>query len=53
MCKTQSSAFDADKEVCVPCNMKCLGINVQVPLHQISDESVETFVKYLDIGNVK
>ena len=34
MRKTQSSALDADKEVWVPRNMKCFGINVQVPLHQ-------------------
>ena len=52
LCKTQSSAFDAEQEVWVPHNMKCLGIDMKVPLNQISDESVEKFVKSLDIGHV-
>ena len=52
LCKTQSSAFDAEQEMWVPHNKKCLGIDMKVPLNQISDESVENFVKYLDVGHV-
>ena len=51
LCKTQSTAFDADQEVWVPRNM-CLGIDIKVTLGAISNKSIETFVKSLDIGRV-
>ena len=49
LCKTQSTAFDADQEVWVPRNM-C--IDIKVTLGAISNKSIETFVKSLDIGSV-
>ena len=52
LCKTQSSAFDADGEVWVPRNMKCLGIDLRVPFTRVTDEKVEKFIKSLDIGHV-
>ena len=52
MCKTQLSVFDADKEIWVPHNVKLLGVDMQVQLNEISNESVEKFVKTLDIGSV-
>ena len=52
LCKTQSSVFDANNDVWVPRNIKCLGLDMQVSLNRISDESVEKFVKTLDIGCV-
>ena len=36
LCKTQSSAFDADQEVWVSHNMKCLGTDLKVSLSVIS-----------------
>ena len=32
--------------------MKCLGIDIKVTLGAISNKSIETFVKSLDIGSV-
>ena len=52
LCKTQSTAFDADREVWVPRNMKCLGVDIKVTLGAIPNKSIETFVKSLDIGSV-
>ena len=52
LCKTQSSVFDANNEVWVPRNVKCMGIDMQVSLSKISDESVRKFVKALDIGSI-
>ena len=52
LCKTQSSVFDTDKEVWVPRNVKCLGVDIQLSLSHISNESIEKFVKTLDIGCV-
>ena len=52
LCKTQSTVFDANNEVWIPRNVKCLGLDVQVSLSKVSDESVEKFVKSLDIGSV-
>ena len=51
LCKTQPSLFDTDREVWVPSNMKCLGIDVQLR-RSISNHNVEKFVKQLDIGSV-
>ena len=36
LCKTQSEAFDADQEVWVSHNMKCLGTDLKVSLSVIS-----------------
>ena len=44
--------FDASNEVWVPRNVKCLGIDMQLSLNRISNESVEKYVKTLDIGCV-
>jgi hypothetical protein len=44
--------FDANNEVWIPHNVKCLGLDMQVSLSKVSDESVEKFVKTLDIGSV-
>ena len=52
VCKTQSSVFDPNSELWVPCNMKCLGLDLRVPCITISDKRVENFVKSLDIGHV-
>ena len=48
--RTQSSVFDATNEVWIPCNVKVM--DMQVSLSKISDESVEKFVKALDISSV-
>ena len=50
MCKTQSYVFDADKDIWIPRNIKCMGIDMQLSLSYISNESVGKFVKSLDIG---
>lgn len=52
LCKTQSSVFYPNKNVWVPRNVKCLGIDIQLSLSHISNESIEKFVKTLDIGCV-
>ena len=52
LCKTQSTVFDPDNEVWIPRNVKCLGLDMQVSLSKMSDESVKKFVKTLDIGSV-
>ena len=52
ICKTQTSVFDPEKEIWVPRNMKCAGVDMRVQLSYISNESIDKFVKSLDIGNV-
>ena len=52
LCKTQSTVFDANNELWVPHNVKCLGLDIQVSHSKVSDESVQKFVKSLDIGSV-
>jgi len=52
VCKTQSSFFNAEKEVWLPRNIKCLGVDLRLPKLSSSDESVDRFVKSLDIGHV-
>lgn len=52
ICKTQSSFYDNEKEVWLPRNMKCLGIDLRVPKLSLSDAAVDRFVKSLDIGHV-
>lgn len=52
VCKTQSSFFFADKEVWLPRNISCLGIDLRLPKLIASDESIDRFVKSLDIGHV-
>lgn len=41
VCKTQSSVFDQNSDLWVPCNMKCLGLDLRVPCITISDKQVE------------
>ena len=50
--QTQSSFFNAEKEVWLPCNIKCLGADPRLPKLSSSHESVDKFVKSLDIGHV-
>ena len=52
VCKKQNSFFSADKEVWLPRNIKCLGVDLRLPKLSVSDESVDRFVKSLDIGHV-
>ena len=52
ICKTQSSVFDTDKDTWVPRNVKCLGVDVQLSLSRVSNESIEKFVKTLDIDRL-
>ena len=52
ICKTQSSVFDTDRDVWVPRNVKCLGVDVQLSLSCISNESIDKFVKTPDIGSL-
>ena len=52
LCKTQASAFDPDKEVWVPRNVKVLGVDIRNNVGCISNERVDKFVKDLDIGHV-
>jgi len=50
VCKTQTSFFNADKEIWVPKNVKCLGIDIRLP-QAVSDKTVDNFVKNLNIGH--
>jgi hypothetical protein len=51
VCKTQSSVFNAEEEVWLPRNIKCMETEISLP--KISNDSrVDEFVKSLDIGNV-
>lgn len=53
VCKTQSSFFNAEKEVWLPRNIKSfLGVDLRLPKLISSDESVDRFAKSLDIGHV-
>ncbi len=52
LCKTQSSVLKNSvfcKDVWVPRNVKCLGIDIQLLLSHVSNESIENFVKTLDM----
>ncbi|XP_078372353.1 uncharacterized protein LOC144656016 [Oculina patagonica] len=51
ICKTQSSVFNAEKDVWLPRNVKCAGGNIYLP-RIFSDERVDKFVKSLDVGHV-
>lgn len=51
ICKTQSSVFNAEKDMQLPRNFECAGANISLP-HIVSDQRVDTFVKSLDIGHV-
>ena len=51
VCKTQSSVYDAEQEVWLPRNFKCMGTNIALP-KIVSDLKVDYFVKSLDIGHV-
>ncbi|XP_068690926.1 uncharacterized protein [Montipora foliosa] len=51
VCKTQSSYFNAESEVWVPRNVKCVGLDLRVP-RLASHDAVEKFVKGLNIGMV-
>ena len=51
ICKTQSSVFNAEKDVWLPRKVKCAGFNLCIP-RIASDEKVDRFVKSLDIGHV-
>lgn len=51
VCKTQSSVYDAEQEVWLPRNLKCMDTNIALP-KIVSDLQVDYFVKSLDIGHV-
>ena len=51
VCKTQSSFFNAEKEVWLPRNIKCLGVDLRLPKLTLSDEAIDRVVKSLDIGH--
>ena len=51
VCKTQSSVYDADQEVWLPRNIKCMDAEIALP-KIVSDLKVDHFVKSLDIGHV-
>ena len=51
MCKTQSTLYDAEQEVWLPRNLKCININISLP-KIVSDLNVDDFVKSLDTGHV-
>ena len=51
VCKTQSSVYDAEQEVWLPRNLKCMDTNIALP-KIVSDLKVDHFVKSLDIGHV-
>ena len=51
VCKTQSSVYDADQEVWLPRNIKCMDAEIALP-KIVSDLKVDHFIKSLDIGHV-
>ena len=51
VCKTKSSFFNAEKEVWLPRNIKCLGVDLRLPKLSLSDEAIDRVVKSLDIGH--
>ena len=51
ICKTQSSVFNAVKEIWLPRNIRCLDSDISLP-KIASDLKVDRFVKGLDIGQV-
>ena len=51
VCKTQSSVFNAEKEIWMPRNISCQGFQVSLP-QMASDDKVDKFVKRLNIGHV-
>ena len=52
VCKTQSSFFNAEKEVWLPRNINCLGVDLRLPKLSFSDDNVDNFVKSLDICHI-
>ena len=50
VCRMQSSVYDAEQEVWLPRNIKCLDAEIALP--NVSDLKVDHFVKSLDIGDV-
>ena len=51
VCKTQTSYFNAEKEIWLPRNITCLGLDLRHP-QPVSSKAVEMFVKDLNIGHV-
>ena len=50
VCKMQSSVYDAEQEVWLPRNIKCMDAEIALP--NVSDLKVDHFVKRVDIGHV-
>lgn len=50
-CKTQSSVYDAEQEMWLPRNLKCMDTVIALP-KIVSDLKVDHFAKSLDIGHV-
>ena len=51
ICKSQSSVNDADKQVWLPRNVKCLDVDIALP-KITSNEKIDKFIKGLDIENI-
>ena len=51
VCKTQTSYFNAESNVWLPSNVKCMGMDLHLP-QPVSNSAVDTFVKDLNIGNI-
>lgn len=51
VCKTQSSVYNAENEIWLPRNLKCMDTTITLP-KIVSDLKVDHFVKSLDIGHV-
>ena len=50
VCKMQSSVYDAEQDVWLPRNIKCMDAEIALP--NVSDLKVDHFVKSLAIGHV-
>ena len=48
VCKTQTSYFNAESNVWLPSNVKCMGMDLHLP-QPVSNSAVDTFVKNLNI----
>lgn len=51
VCKTQSSVYDAEQEMWLSRNLKCMDTSIALP-KIVSDLKVDYFVKSFDIGHV-
>ena len=52
VCKTQSAYFNADKEIWLLRNVKCMGLDLRQP-QPVSSKAVELFVNNLNVGHIE